>query len=181
MSFARVRALVVVGVLVVFALVFVIVAIARDSQKDTVTAENCPAGFKLADLRLREEKDVKVNVYNGTHQPGLASTLSGNLKNRKFQVLKTGDDPLKKGIEGVAELRYGPKGVGSAQLLRAYFLNDPSLNPAFDLKRTDDVVDVVVGGGFQQLATPTEKNQALGELGRPTLPQNTCAMPDKDT
>ena len=62
-------------------------------------------------------------------------------------------------------LRFGPKSVGSAHLLKAYFLNEaePEYNPA----RTDDIVDVVIGDSFKQLATTTEVNQALVELGQP--------------
>jgi hypothetical protein len=175
MSFARVRALVFVGVLVGVALVFAIVAVVTDSQGGT-TAKGCPAGYKLANVALRESKDVKINVYNATNQPGLATSLADDFKNRKFQVVKTGNDPLKKGIEDVAVLRYGPKGVGSAHLLSAYFL--AKAVPEYDPNRTDDVVDVVVGTSFQQLATTTEVNQSLGEIGRPVLPPNTCAAPE---
>ena len=42
MSFARVRALVVVGVLAVAAVVFVIVALVRDTQSDAVPAAAAP-------------------------------------------------------------------------------------------------------------------------------------------
>jgi hypothetical protein len=176
MSFARVRALVFVGVLVGIALVFVVIAVVNDSQGGGIAAKGCPAGYKLANVTLREAKDVKINVYNATNQPGLANSLADDFKNRKFQVLKTGNDPLKKGIEDVAVLRYGPKGVGSAHLLSAYFL--AKAVPEYDPNRGDDVVDVVVGNNFQQLATTTEVNQSLGEIGRPVLPPNTCAAPE---
>jgi hypothetical protein len=176
MSFARVRALVVVGVLVVFALVFVIVALVRDTQGGGTTAKGCPQGYVLANVALREAKDVKINVYNATNQPGLATGVGADFANRKFQVLKSGNDPLKKGVDDVAILRYGPKGVGSAHLLRAYFLD--KANGDYDPNRKDDVVDVVIGNAFQQLATTTEVNQSLGEIGRPVLPPNTCAAPE---
>ena len=180
MSFARVRALVVVGVLVVFALVFVVVAIVRDSQGNVVTAENCPEGYKVANVALpREEKDVKINVFNATNQPGLATKVGNEFHDRTFQVLKTGNDPLHKRVDDVAVLRYGPKAIGAAQLLRAYFLDDAGRE--FDLNRTDDVVDVVIGNGFQQLATQTETRQSLAELGRPVLPDKTCAAAEKDS
>ena len=172
MSFARVRALVVVGVLALSALVFVIITIVQDSQGGETVAAGCPAGFKRADITLREPKDVKIRVLNATDTPGLASTVANDFANRKFQVVKSDND--RKRVEGVAVLRYGPKAVGSFHLLRAYFLNaaDPEYNP----NRTDDIVDVVIGEGFQQLATTTEVNQALVELGgRPELPPQTCA------
>ena len=72
-------------------------------------------------------------------------------------------------------LRYGPKSVGSAHLLKAYFLNEAEAeyNPA----RTDDIVDVVIGDSFKQLATTTEVNQALVELASPELPPESCEAP----
>lgn len=174
MSFARVRALVIVGGLVVFALVFVVVALVRDTQSGAPKTAGCPKGYILANIALREPKDVKINVYNATDAIGLATNVGTDFKNRKFQVLKMGNDPMKKGVDGVAVLRYGPKAVGSAHLLRAYFLDQAE--PEYDRAREDDVVDVVIGNDFKQLATTTEVNQALVELGgRPELPAGTCA------
>ncbi|MGC4896464.1 LytR C-terminal domain-containing protein [Micromonospora sp. DT31] len=167
------RALVVVGLLAVTALVVVIVAVVRDSQGTAGTAASCPDGWPLVDLRLREQKDVKINVLNATDETGRATSVADDFRNRKFQVKKVGDE--KKGFDGVAALRYGPKGAGSAHLLRAYFLNEA--DPQFDPKRKDDVVDVVLGTSFQQLATTTEVNQSLGELGAPEPPTETCPMP----
>ena len=174
MSFARVRALVVVGLLAVTALVFVVVAVVRDTQSSAGIAEDCPEGWPVADVRLREQKDVKINVYTGTDEVGLAGGVADDFRNRNFQVKKEGNAPK---TDQVAVLRYGPKGVGSAHLLRAYFLNNAKLEP--DLKRKDDTVDVILGNGFQQLATTTEVNQSLGDLGSPEAPAGTCAGPVK--
>ncbi|PGH46070.1 LytR cell envelope-related transcriptional attenuator [Micromonospora sediminicola] len=173
MSFARVRALVVVGLLAVIALVIVVVAVVRDTQSKAGTAAGCPDGWQLVDLRLREQKDVKLNVYNATDEAGRAGLVADDFRNRKFQVKKVGNE--KKAFDGVAVLRYGPKGVGSAHLLRAYFLNEAERK--FDPNRKDDSVDVVLGNGFQQLATTTEVNQSLGDLGAPEAPPETCPMP----
>jgi hypothetical protein len=178
MSFARVRALVIVGLLVVCALVFVTVALVRDTQAGGDAKAGCPEGYKVADIRLREPKEIKINVYNGTDTQGLASSVADDFRNRQFQVLKTGNEPKKKGYDGVAVLRYGPQGIGSYHLLRAYFLNEAT--PEYDPNREGDVVDVVIGSGFKQLATITEVNQALTELGQPTLEDKTCAAPDDD-
>ncbi|NES12895.1 LytR C-terminal domain-containing protein [Micromonospora sp. PPF5-17] len=173
MSFARVRALVVVGLLAVFALVFVVIALVRDTQSNAGTAEGCPKSWPLADVTLREPKDVKINVYNGTDEAGLAGSVADDFRNRKFQVKKEGNAP--KQVDDVAVLRFGPKGVGSAHLLRAYFLDNA--DPQFDIKRKDDTVDVILGNSFQQLATTTEVNQSLGDLGSPVAPPGTCPAP----
>ncbi|MGW5669648.1 LytR C-terminal domain-containing protein [Micromonospora sp. NPDC003776] len=167
------RALVVVGLLAVFALVFVVIALVRDTQSNAGTAAGCSKNWPLADVTLREPKDVKINVYNGTDEAGLAGSVADDFRNRKFQVKKEGNAP--KQVDDVAVLRFGPKGVGSAHLLRAYFLDNA--DPQFDIKRKDDTVDVILGNGFQQLATTTEVNQSLGDLGSPVAPPGTCPAP----
>lgn len=172
MTFARVRALVVVGVLVVAALVFVVVALVRDSQGGAAPVASCPDGWARVDLKLREEKDIKINVFNATDTVGLANSVAEDFANRKFQVKKKGND--NKGLEDVAVLRFGPKAVGSAHVIQAYFL--AKAKNEYDPKREDDVVDVVIGDAFQQLATPTEKNQSLVDLGSPQLPAQSCAL-----
>ncbi|MEH0930711.1 LytR C-terminal domain-containing protein [Micromonospora sp. CPCC 205558] len=166
------RALVIVGLLAVIALVVVVVAVVRDTQSNAGIAAGCPEGWPLADLTLRERKDVKINVFNATDQPGLAHTVADEFSNRQFQVKKTGNE---KKVDSVAVLRFGPKGVGSAHLLQAYFLNNAV--PGYDPARTDDIVDVVLGNRFQQLATTTEVNQSLGDSGPPEAPKGSCPSP----
>ncbi|MFI7574826.1 LytR C-terminal domain-containing protein [Micromonospora sp. NPDC049497] len=169
------RALVVVGLLAVVALVFVVVALVRDTQSDAGAAGGCPEGWPVADVALREQKDVKINVLNGTDRIGLATDIADDFRNRKFQVKKVADQ--KKKIDDIAVLRYGPKAVGSAHLLRAYFLDEARYE--YDPKRKDDTVDVVLGASFQQLATTTEVNQSLGDLGSPVAPPGSCPAPAK--
>lgn len=172
MSFARVRAVAVVAALSVLALLFVVVTLIRDSQSgDDATAGDCPEGYVRADVRLREPKEIKIKVFNATDSAGLAANVAANFRNRDFQVLAEGTE--KQSVDGVALLRYGPRGVGSAHVLRAYFLDQAE--PVYDPERKDDVVDVVLGASFRQLATTTEVNQALVELQSPLLPEKTCA------
>ena len=178
MSFARVRALVVVGVLAVAAVVFVVVALVRDTQGDAVAGGGCADGSVMANLTLPDDPEqVTVRVFNGTKTPGLADNVTNEFKNRRFKTQKPAEN--KKKFDGVAVMRYGPEAVGSAWLLRAYFLNQAE--PQYDDKRKGAVVDVVVGNGFQQLATTTEVNQSLVELGEPELPPGACVAPKKDS
>jgi hypothetical protein len=176
MSFARVRALVVVGVLAVAAIVFVITALVRDSQGNEVTEDNCPAGAPLADVTLPDDPaDVTIKVYNGTNTTGLADSVTNEFKNRRFTVQKPAESKTK--YKGVAEIRYGPDAVGRAQLLRAYFLDQSKLE--YNAKRKGILIDIVIGNQFRQLATTTEVNQSLVEVGEPTLPPGACAKPAK--
>jgi hypothetical protein len=175
MSFARVRALVVVGVLAVAAVVFVVVALVRDTQGDAV-AGGCPEGSVMANVTLPDDPEqVTVRVFNGTDTAGLADSVTNEFKNRRFKTGKPAEN--KKKVDGVAVMRYGPEAVGSAWLLRAYFLNQADAQ--YDAKRKGVVVDVVIGSSFQQLATTTEVNQSLVELGEPELPVGACVAPAK--
>ena len=175
MSFARVRALVVVGVLAVAAVVFVVVALVRDTQGDAV-AGGCPEGSVMANVTLPDDPEqVTVRVFNGTDTAGLADNVTNEFKNRRFKTQKPGES--KKKVDDVAVMRYGPEAVGSAWLLRAYFLNQAEVQ--YEAKRKGAVVDIVIGSGFQQLATTTEVNQSLVELGEPELPVGACVAPAK--
>jgi hypothetical protein len=131
----------------------------------------CSEGSVVANLALPEVRDVKINVYNGTDQAGLASQVAENFANRDFQVLDSADSETAV-EEEVAVLRFGPQAVGAAHVLQAYFLND--VRKEFDIEREDDVVDVVIGSRFQQLATETEVRQSIAALGNPVAPPNTC-------
>ena len=172
MSFARVRALVVVGVLFVAAAIFVIMALVQDSQSDPKAAAGCPKNAVLVNTRLPDEnKDVKLKIFNGTSQPGLAEQVGEDFSHRGFTVDKKKENSPK-AVDQVAVLRYGPKAVGAAWLMRAYFLQEAE--PQFDAKRQNDVVDVILGKKFRQLATETEVKQSLTQLGNPSPPAGTC-------
>jgi LytR cell envelope-related transcriptional attenuator len=174
MSFARVRALVVIGVLAVAAVVFVVVALVRDTQSDAVAGDGCPDGAPRANVTLPDDPDqVKVKVLNGTGEAGKAEKVTNDFKNRGFVMEKPGESRSK--FDRIAIIRYGPKAVGNAQLLKAYFLG--KAKPEYNAKRTDDIVEIVVGSAFQQLATSTEVNQSLVELGEPQLPPGACVAP----
>lgn len=172
LSFARVRALAIVGILLIGALVAVYLAMTRQSGSALAGDEGCPPGSVPADLELPAANAVKLNVYNATDQAGLASQVGEDFANRDFEVLERGDDPLSSEVDGVAVLRYGPQAVGAAHVLEAYFLT--AARSEFDLEREDDVVDVVIGNRFRQLATETEVRQSIAQLGNPEPPPGTC-------
>jgi LytR cell envelope-related transcriptional attenuator len=174
MSFARVRALVVIGVLAVAAVVFVVVALVRDTQGDAVADGGCPEGAPLANVTLpADPKDVKIKVLNGTSTAGLAGKVSTDFKNRGFSMQRPDESGSK--FDRIAIIRYGPKAVGDAQLIKAYFLG--KAKPEYDAKRADDIVEIIVGADYAQLATSTEVNQSLVELGEPEVPPGACAAP----
>jgi len=174
MSYARVRALVIVGALMVAAVIFVVFALVRDTQTGPATAKGCPDGWVMANVRLPEPKEVKIKIFNATNVQGLGAQVTDDFKNRKFQVKATTNNS--KVVDGIAVLRFGPKAVGAAHLLRAYFLDEADTQ--YDKARKDDIVDVIIGTDFQQIGTTTEVNQSLAALGNPVLPPGACAADD---
>jgi hypothetical protein len=176
MTFARVRALIFVAVLFITAGVVVIMAIGRDSQTRPNVSNPCPSGLVPANVRMPERGQVTLNVYNGTRRSGVAEDIGEEFKNRGFVVAKMGQAPGNKVYnDEIAVINFGPQAVGAAALVSAYFLVDEA-RMNFDIKRKDALVDVIIGGQFQQLATTTEVNQSIAALGNPDLPKGTCEL-----
>ncbi|WP_433057615.1 LytR C-terminal domain-containing protein [Dactylosporangium sp. CS-033363] len=178
MSFARVRALVVVGVLIVAAAIVVGVAVIKDRQGGPSTdASKCAEGSVMADAKLPTQEDVKVTIFNATNRAGVASDVANDFMSRRFKEAKVvtaaPNPPANKINDVVAVIRFGPSTVGAAWLVRAYFLDQA--RPEFDKARQDDKVEIILGGKFKQLPTTTEVNQAIAQLGNPELPEGTCA------
>jgi len=191
MSLARARAVAIVGVLMLATLVLVVVAIVRDKQSSASYADGgCrPGDIRITVNPLPAPANIKVNVYNGTgepnpdlrkrpaqpaiHQvPDLGGTVAENLRNREFKVDKVEQRPDR--FDGTARLAYGPRAVAAATVVQAYFLGHTERG-GFDLRRTDDVVDVTLGSAFKKLASRTEFREMLAELGNPRPPPGTCA------
>ncbi len=176
MTFARIRALVVVGLLLIGAVVTVVMALSKDTQSGLGSTEACPPGAVPARIKMPERNEVKLRVYNGTKQPGLANTIGAEFKQRGFVVSKMQSAPGKRTYKDIAIIRFGPKSVGAAWLVNANFLAAATMQ--FDIKRKDDLVDVYLGEKFQQLATRTEVNQSIAAMAaaqEPGLPPGTCA------
>jgi len=172
MSFARLRAFIILGVLFLSAAVVITLALVRDRQADAQAAVNCGDGDVPANLQMPDDMSaIKLNVLNATASPGVAGRVADEFRSNAFNVVKEDTAPPP-ALNAIAEIRYGPKTVGSAWIVNAYFLNEAALK--FDIKREDDTVDVVIGTKFLELASFTDQRQALGQAGKPTLPKGTC-------
>ena len=172
MSFARVRALSIVGALVVCAVVLSVVAVTRDRQARTSYGHSCPPGAVPVTTRpLPDESAIKLNVLNGTNRAGLAAEVADKFRNRKFTVDKVGDTQKYAG-DAPAMLRYGPKTFAAATVVNAYFLNRADLK--FDVKNADDHITVIIGPSYTTLGTPTDVHQAIAAEGNPSPPAGTC-------
>ncbi len=186
MNAARVRAVSVVSLLMIGALVLVFFTMRKDTQTHASYLGSCPGGSVPVVVHpLPNTDQINLKVWNGSNVPGEAENVASDFSHRGFQVAKVGKHDNKPVFPGVAQLYYGPSAVGAAWVVRAYFLmtdTDPK-DPAhfdmsamhFDPKRTNNVIDVVLGRGFRQLGARTEVNQAIAALGTPEAPPGTCA------
>jgi hypothetical protein len=179
MNAARIRAVSIVSFLVVAALVLVFVALHRDTQTHASYAKKCPAGtVEIVTDPLPVESAITLKLYNASARPGLADQVADQFRHLKFKVEPVKSKDNKPVTTSVADISYGPKTVGAAQVVRAYLLmTDPSTdaNMHFDLKSTSTVVTLALGKGFRQIGAPTEVHQAIAALGIPAAPKGTCA------
>ncbi|WP_170323952.1 LytR C-terminal domain-containing protein [Cryptosporangium phraense] len=155
MSLARVRALTVIGVLALVAVITVVWAIVTDDQTGTTAA-----GCNTVSTKIPEPKQVKVRVYNGTDEAGLAQKVQKALKQRGFQVIAVGNDPQGEPVTQTAQIRYGPTGAGAAQLLQATVQGSVIVDDA----REDNSVDVVLGIAYKDLTKAEDIPAALESL-----------------
>lgn len=157
MTLARVRAVVVLLLLVGIALVSVVWAISSDGSDERAGPRPSCDPRSAAPTAPPEPKTVRVRVFNATDRPGLATTVKAALVRRGFTVVSVGND--NQVVEGTAQVRYGPGGAAGARLLRAYVSGAEAV--ADD--RKDTVVDLVLGVGYTDL---TPADQVAAELAR---------------
>jgi hypothetical protein len=166
-----VRALIVIGVLVVLAVTSVIWAIVKDDQTAPARrACGAPATGKAV-TTVPAAKTVALRVLNATENAGLAETMMNKFKRSGFVNVKIGNEP--RGVDASAEVRYGPAGIGAAQRVLAYV---PDADRVQD-NRKDASVDLVLGDQATTLTiTPTDEVQGvLNRLGPPKLEDETAA------
>lgn len=171
MRITQVRALIVVGVLILIAVSTSWYAIANDSQT-AAGRENCDPGDIPVDITLPEPHDVRVKVLNATNTSDLAGSAAGSLKEYGFKIEDTGESKKDEGKSSV-EIHYGPKALGGGHLLRSYFADDTAV---FDLKNENDFVEIILFDGFQQVNTESDARNEVGIIGRPEAPEGTCAI-----
>ena len=124
---------------------------ASEPRPGPCTSESVAAPLRAA--------DVSVNVYNATDRKGLAAAIAKGLDTRGFQVKSIANDPLNRAVKGVAEIRFGPAGQESANLLSKHV---PKAALVKD-KRQGDTIDLVAGQAWK----------ALGAVPPPQTPTNT--------
>lgn len=168
MSLARLRALVVLGLLGAIALATVIWAIAHDSQENG-HASGC--GAKAVETKVPAPSGVKLRILNATDRNGLAGELRDELAARGFTQIEVGDSSAV--VEGTAMVRYGPAAAGAAQLVRAQ-VPAAVADPVDDREdEVADVVDLLIGPDYQNL-TPNDQVSTVMKQLKPVTPSTDC-------
>jgi hypothetical protein len=126
----------------------------------SVTSASCSKDAAPPPLTPR---DVRVNVYNGTGHPGLAAAVAAALDKQGFNIGIVDNDPLRRNIPGVAEIRSGDSGQDGANLVaqrlsRVAFVLD---------YRMDASVDVVLGKSYKVLKAPPKPAHAKQKKALP--------------
>ena len=161
MSLARVRALIVIGVLAVIALSTVVWAIVKDDQVKTSAQSECPDQVKAA-TKVPEVKAVKLRIFNATDHNGLAQTAKTQLTAAGFTNITIGNKA--DAVEATAEVRYGPAGVGAAYLVRAHVRGSEGVPD----DRKDATVDLILGEEYTrvQITPAADVKAELARLGK---------------
>ncbi len=120
----------------------------EDTTTTTTDPGACPEG-QGSPAPAVAPSDVQINVYNATQRNGLASGAARTMREQGFVIVDVANDPLRKALPGVAEVRARDDSL-IAYLVLAYV---PGATFVSDT-RTDESVDLVLGDQFQAITPP---------------------------
>ncbi len=143
-----------VGLSLLTALVWWRVIHRSDSGSPSASSSSCPP---TSNTVVPAPGAVSVNVLNSTDRAHLARTVATTLRRRGFHVTGYGNDDPGIVVNGVAEIRYGPKGNEAATLL-SFYLPGATLVPT---QRSDSGVVVSLGTKYHAVATTARAKQAM--------------------
>lgn len=141
-------------VIVVVGVIYGLLSLVRgDSSEEAAPSASgvpsaCATTMTTPAESLPGPSKVRVNVFNATETAGLAGKTAKELGSRNFKVVKVANDPRNKKIAGVAQIRYGPKGEQSAQVLLFQAPGAELINDG----RKGKTVDLAMGDEFTSLA-----------------------------
>jgi hypothetical protein len=131
----------------------------ESGAKAATTTKTCATTAAPTSTVLPAVADVSLQVLNSTTKTGLAATTDAAFVKLGFKQAATpsNDTTTRYPVAAVAELRFGPAGKSSADLL-SYYL--PGAIEITD-QRTGGVVDVALGAKFTAIAAPDAVAAAL--------------------
>ncbi|HEX2704199.1 MAG TPA: LytR C-terminal domain-containing protein [Candidatus Lustribacter sp.] len=123
----------------------------------TSASTACPTGGVTRTIPAGQvaPSSVTVNVYNTTAKAGLAARTGDALRAVGFKIGKVSNDPLRRTVAKIAEIRYGAKGAKQAKTVLGFV---PGSTLVKD-KRADASVDLAVGQGFVAVKVPAQTPQ----------------------
>ena len=143
---------------------------ASPSTSVTTSASSCTPAPSPTPTTTRSPKPppkpkvITVNVYNSTTRSGLARKTADQLHDRGFIIGNVTNDHAPKPVVGVAEVRYGPRGLAAAHVVAAQVVGAKLVED----KRTSPDVDLAVGAKYKKLATAAQVKAALSPSAKPT-------------
>jgi hypothetical protein len=175
--------LILVAMLVLFGVGFGIATLFKGSGGDEseasapsptsdINLSSCSVVMVAPIESLPRASQVVLNIFNSTQRVGLAGDTAKIFGVRGFKIGDVKNDPLGVPIEGVAEIRYGPKGETAATLV-AYHLPDAVL---IDDGRKGKKVDVSLGRQFADLTNDAEVVAKLAMPSASPSPEG-CPLP----
>ena len=135
----------------------------RDTDEPVATAARSACPTPSPTPSVVPPDNVKVNVYNATARRGLAARVATQLRKRGFQVAKVDNDPLKRRVTGLAEVRHSAPGTAAARTVVAQVGTVATVPD----QRTDASVDLVLGVGFSELQPAAAAAAALSPTPQP--------------
>lgn len=127
-----------------------------------------------ANGKLPAANQITLNVYNATERQGLAHGVANQLKQRGFKVGQIINDPLKATVTAAAQIRAGASGASAMRVVAAE-VTGAQLRPD---TRPDSSVDLVLGSGFNALASPDQVSAALKAItdaAKAAAAKNACS------
>jgi hypothetical protein len=100
---------------------------------------------------------VHLNVFNATKRHGLAKDVAKELRKRGFVIGKVANDPAKRKVTGIAEVRTNSAGAAAARTVGAQVASFVSVPD----QRKNASVDLVLGAGFRTLRTTAAATAAM--------------------
>jgi len=129
------------------------------TQRDEKSATANPGGTCVTPTptvakKLPRPQDVRVAVFNGTDEVGLASSTAEALRQRGFDVVDVGDTQKPVG-RGTAQVRYSPDELASAVVLASFF---PNSHLFANDKSPGKTVHVWLGPNFDAVVASARAN-----------------------
>ena len=131
-----------------------------DDEKARDQAQAAACSSASAAPQALDPATITLRVLNASDQAGKASEVATTLESRGFVVQEIANDPSDNQVTGVGEFRFGPRGKGAAAFMRLLL---PGATDRPDTRATD-VVDLVIGPEFKELATQDQVAAALSPI-----------------